>query len=117
VGWFVYTLDLVDSALADQTVVNMVDDFKKHGACEWISGERRQLPNYLASAALPLDGIRAMLERRKQAHHRDNPSQADAGDSQYPRLCAARPRRGSLTKAGEAKRFHSLAFAEEWIRP
>ena len=74
VGWFVYTLDLVDSALADQTVVNMVDHFKKHGACEWISGESRQLPNYLASAALPLDGIRTMLERRKKAQHRNNPN-------------------------------------------
>ena len=82
VGWFVYTLDLVDSALADQTVVNMVDHFKKHGACEWISGESRQLPNYLASAALPLDGIRTMLERRKKAQHRNNPNKADAGDSQ-----------------------------------
>ena len=61
VGWFAYTLDLVDSALADQTVVNMVDHFKKHGACEWINGEKRLLPNYLASAALPLDGIRAMF--------------------------------------------------------
>lgn len=67
VGWFVYTLDLVDPARADRTVVNMVDHFKKHGACEWINGETRQLPHYLASAALPLEGIRAMLERRKTA--------------------------------------------------
>jgi glycogen debranching enzyme len=63
-GWFVCTLDLVDSSLADRTVVDMVDDFKKHGACEWMIGERRKLPNYLASAALPLDGINVMLERR-----------------------------------------------------
>jgi len=65
-GWFVYTLDLVDPSLADKTVVDMVDHFKKFGACEWINGEQRQLPNYLASAALPLDGIRAMLDRRKK---------------------------------------------------
>ncbi|MBU4460421.1 MAG: hypothetical protein KJ579_07635, partial [Verrucomicrobia bacterium] len=63
-GWFVCTLDLVDSSLADRTVLDMVNDFKKHGACEWTIGERRKLPNYLASAALPLDGIRVMLERR-----------------------------------------------------
>ena len=67
VGWFVYALDLVDPTLADKTVLDMVDHFKKYGACEWINGEQRQLPNYLASAALPLDGIRAMLERRKKA--------------------------------------------------
>ncbi len=63
-GWFVYTLDLVDSALADKTVIDMVSDFKKGGVCEWILGEKRRLPNYLASASLPLAGIRAMIERR-----------------------------------------------------
>jgi hypothetical protein len=64
-GWFVYTLDSMDSALADKTVIDMVSDFKKGGACEWILGEKRRLPNYLASASLPLAGIRAMIERRK----------------------------------------------------
>jgi len=63
-GWFVYTLDLVDSALADRTVIDMVSDFKKGGVCEWILGEKRRLPNYLASTSLPLAGIRAMIERR-----------------------------------------------------
>jgi hypothetical protein len=63
-GWFVYTLDLVDPALADKTVIDMVSDFKEGGVCEWILGEKRRLPNYLASASLPLAGIRAMIERR-----------------------------------------------------
>lgn len=64
-GWFVYTLDLVDPKLADQTVIDLVTDFKKNGACEWVFGEKHRLPNYLASASLPLAGIRAMIERRK----------------------------------------------------
>jgi len=64
-GWFVYTLDLVDHKLADQTVIDLVSDFKENGACEWVFGEKHRLPNYLASASLPLAGIRAMLERRK----------------------------------------------------
>lgn len=64
VGWFVYTLDLVDPALADQTVVDMVRHFQKYGACEYIDGENRRLPGYVASAALPLTGIRAMIARR-----------------------------------------------------
>jgi len=64
-GWFVYTLDLVDPALADQTVIDMVKDFQAGGACEWVFKEKRQLPNYLASASLPLAGIRAMIERRQ----------------------------------------------------
>lgn len=63
-GWFVYALDHVDPRLADQTVIDMVRHFQKYGACEWIIGDRRQLPNYLASASLPLAGIRAMVERR-----------------------------------------------------
>jgi hypothetical protein len=66
VGWFVYTLDLVDPALADQTVVNMVRHFQNYGACEYIDGEIRHLPGYVASAALPRAGIRAMVARRAE---------------------------------------------------
>ena len=63
-GWFVYTLNLADPTLADKTVIDMVASFQKTGACEWIFGEKRVLPNYLASAALPLASLRAMLEYR-----------------------------------------------------
>lgn len=64
-GWFVYTLDIEDPDLADQTIIDMVNHFREHGACEWIFGSTRKLPGYLASAALPLAGIRKMLERRE----------------------------------------------------
>jgi hypothetical protein len=63
-GWFVYTLDLVDPVLADRTVMDLVKDFQSGGACEWVFKDVRRLPNYLASASLPLAGIRAMIERR-----------------------------------------------------
>ncbi len=63
-GWFVYTLDIVNPGLARQTVIDMVNDFKKNGANEWKFGAKYQLPNYLASASLPLAGIRAMVVRR-----------------------------------------------------
>lgn len=63
-GWFVYTLDLADPALADRTIIDMVKDFQAGGACEWVFESERRLPNYLASASLPLAGIRAMIERR-----------------------------------------------------
>jgi hypothetical protein len=66
-GWFVYTLDLVDPALADRTVVDLVKDFQSGGACEWILKDVRRLPNYLASASLPLAGIRAMIDRRSRS--------------------------------------------------
>ncbi|HCO94333.1 MAG TPA: hypothetical protein DIU00_10330 [Phycisphaerales bacterium] len=64
-GWFVYTLDIVDPKLADQTVIDLVTDFRENGVCEWVFGEKHRLPNYLASASLPLTGIRAMIKRRK----------------------------------------------------
>ena len=63
-GWFVYTLDLVDPKLADQTIIDLVNDFKTNGACEWVFGEKHRLPNYLASPSLPLAGIRATIKRR-----------------------------------------------------
>jgi hypothetical protein len=66
-GWFADTLDRADSALADKTVIEMARHFQEHGACEWINREGKcQLPGYTASAALPLAGIRTMLERRAQ---------------------------------------------------
>ncbi len=64
-GWFVYTLDLVDPALADRTILDLVKDFQSGGACEWVFKDVRRLPNYLAGASLPLAGIRAMMERRR----------------------------------------------------
>jgi hypothetical protein len=65
-GWFVYTLDLVDRELADQTVIDLVNDFRQRGCLEWCFGETAQLPNYLASGTNPLAGIRKMLERRQR---------------------------------------------------
>ncbi|MFH1009108.1 MAG: hypothetical protein V1800_16665 [Candidatus Latescibacterota bacterium] len=86
VGWFVYTLDLVDSRLADQTILDMVADFKNHGACEWIIGQRRALQHYLVSAALPLDGIRAMLGRRNKGTSHEAPKKPDPRDGKKPRM-------------------------------
>lgn len=63
-GWFVYTLDLVDPKLADQTVIDMVDDFRKRGVSEWVLDQQRGVMNYLSSAAMPLAGVRKMLNRR-----------------------------------------------------
>jgi len=64
-GWFVYTLDLVDARLADQTVLDMVNDFRQRGCIEWCFGETARLPNYLASGTNPLAGIQKMKERRE----------------------------------------------------
>jgi len=61
---YAYTPDLVAPALADRTVLDMAKDFQADGACEWIFNGKRQLPNYLAGASLPLAGIRARIERR-----------------------------------------------------
>jgi glycogen debranching enzyme len=67
-GWFVYTLDLVDPSLADRTVLDMVGDFRRKGIMEWVLGEKKGVPDYVASVALPIAGIEKMLGRRKAAH-------------------------------------------------
>lgn len=66
-GWFVYTLDLVDPTLADQTVLDMVRDFQTNGVNEWFFGDKKGAPEYLANVALPIAGIQKMLRRRKTA--------------------------------------------------
>ena len=63
-GWFVYALDLVDPKLADQTIIDLVEDFRERGVMEWVIGSTTRLDKYNASASLPLAGIRAMQERR-----------------------------------------------------
>ncbi len=68
IGWFVYTLDLADPALADQTVVDMVRDFiETRDENECVNDGYANVSHYIASVALPLDGIRAMLARRQNA--------------------------------------------------
>ncbi len=65
-GWFVYTLDLVDSELAERTIADLIDDFEARGICEFVIGEKTQLPGYNSSVSLPAAGVRRMLERREQ---------------------------------------------------
>ena len=65
-GWFVYTLDLVDPELADQTILDLVNDFGQRGCLEWCFGDLAQRPDYLASGTMPLAGIRKVIERREK---------------------------------------------------
>lgn len=66
IGWFVDCLDLVDPALSDRTVCDMVNDYIAMGdvpeyVCE--SGVLGAAGNS-SSASLPIAGIRRMLARR-----------------------------------------------------
>jgi hypothetical protein len=65
IGWFVYTLDQVDSRLADRTVIDMVQDFYVNGVYENVHGNSEWARDYNSSAALPLAGIQAMLQKRQ----------------------------------------------------
>lgn len=65
VGWFVCSLDLVDPKLADQTLLDLVEDFQRRGVTEWVRGERLAVRDYIASATMPLAGARALLKRRE----------------------------------------------------
>jgi neutral trehalase len=64
-GWFIYTLDLVDHQMADRTVLDMVQNFYVSGVHEDIFGDMGWNADYNSSAALPLAGIKAMLQRRE----------------------------------------------------
>jgi glycogen debranching enzyme len=77
VGWVVYTLDRVDPALADQTVVAMVRDFIEQGDInECVNDGYKNVSRYVVSATLPLEGIRAMMAgrlARKNSSEKKNP--------------------------------------------
>lgn len=65
VGWFVETLDRVDPALADRTVMDLVRDFVRIGdENECVNDGYVNVSHYVASVALPLDGIRVLQARR-----------------------------------------------------
>lgn len=64
-GWLINTLELVDPALAERTLVELVQDFQERGVNEWFFGEAVHTHNYLASVTLPLAGARRMMKRRE----------------------------------------------------
>lgn len=64
VGWFVYTLHKKSPELAEKTVVDMVNDFIKTGDVnECINDNYANVPEYIDSAALPLEGIHRIIAR------------------------------------------------------
>lgn len=64
VGWFVYALDLASPSLAEQTVVDLVRDFVATGdENECVNDDYANVSHYVASVALPLEGIREMQNR------------------------------------------------------
>lgn len=68
IGWFVQTLDRVDSKRADQTVIDLVADFISRGdENECVNGDYHGVAHYLDSVTLPLAGIREMQAARLNA--------------------------------------------------
>lgn len=64
VGWFTYTLDLIDSSLADRTIRNMVKKIIRIGPYEWFYQTTYGVQSYLVSTSLPLESIKATIRRR-----------------------------------------------------
>ena len=65
VGWYAYALNRLDPALADQVVVDLVNDYAARGVGEWVFGDQVSLPGgYMSSATLPLAGIRRLVAER-----------------------------------------------------
>lgn len=59
-GWVVGTLNLVDSQLASQTAIDMVDSYQQGGVMEWGNGTQAGVGNYVSSASLPLATLRQL---------------------------------------------------------
>ncbi|MFT5290656.1 MAG: hypothetical protein ACI82F_002731 [Planctomycetota bacterium] len=49
-----------------QTILDLVTAFQDYGCAVWILGNRVMLPDYLASANMPLAGARAQLAGRSK---------------------------------------------------
>ncbi|MCC6733153.1 MAG: hypothetical protein IT394_07970 [Candidatus Omnitrophica bacterium] len=44
--------------MAENTFLELVQDFRTHGIHEWILDEKSAVPDYVASACQPLVGLR-----------------------------------------------------------
>jgi len=67
-GWYAYTLSKIDPALADQTLIDLVNDYAARGVGEWVFGDHVSLPGgYMSSATLPLAGVRRITAERATA--------------------------------------------------
>jgi hypothetical protein len=65
VGWYAYTLNRIDPALADKVLIDLVNDYAARGVGEWIFDDHVALPQgYMSSATLPLAGIRRLISER-----------------------------------------------------
>jgi len=64
-GWFCWTLERIDPKLVDKTYNDIVADYQKRGPYERTFGKMVACADYLASAALPLQGLRRLIAHRK----------------------------------------------------
>lgn len=64
VGWFCWTLKRIDSSLVDKTYASIVSDYRRRGPYERTFGEKAYCADYLASVALPLQGLRRIIKKR-----------------------------------------------------
>ena len=65
-GWFCWALERVDPALVDQTYNDLISDYRRRGVNERTFGTKTACPDYLANVALPLQGLRRLIEKRHQ---------------------------------------------------
>ena len=61
-GWIVSTLKLVDSELANKTVIDLVNSYQSGGVLEWVNGSSLGAAQYVSSASLPLATFRSLYK-------------------------------------------------------
>lgn len=57
-SWWFTTVHRIDPDLAQQTFLELVEDFRARGIHEWVLGDKKAVPDYVASASQPLVGLR-----------------------------------------------------------
>lgn len=60
-GWFAWTLHHVDPKKAEQTIVDLVNGYRRTNCPEWVFGQTIRLPKYMSSVTLPIAPLRQII--------------------------------------------------------
>jgi hypothetical protein len=71
-GWFVWTLHRADPKKAEQTIIDLVNGYRRTGSPEWVFGQTVRLPKYMSSVTLPIVQVRQMVNRNIDLQHDNN---------------------------------------------
>jgi hypothetical protein len=68
-GWFAWTLRRADLKKAEQTIIDLVNGYRRTNCPEWVFGQKIQLPKYMSSVTLPIVQVRPMVNTDREAEN------------------------------------------------